>query len=288
MAACTEPEESRSLAPGLFRRGRKVRSGRELAVELLFRPLAHLVVLALAPLRASPPLVVGANAVAGFLAAVAIARGQLVGAALLLQLKTVLDNADGQLARATGRATALGRYLDTEADLAVNVAVFAALAYETGSPVLALLGLGALTLVLGAAYNEDVLYRRARAEVVETQPSVESEGALAGALAAVYRVVFAPQDRVLQGIAGRRLERIVSGEAESERRERAVLAYFDDPTSTVLANVGGLSTQLAVLGLCLALGEPKLYLWLVLACAAALPLLQVRRELLAHRALARR
>ena len=33
---------------------------------------------------------------------------------LLLQLKTLLDNADGQLARVTGRVTLVGRYLDTD------------------------------------------------------------------------------------------------------------------------------------------------------------------------------
>ena len=51
---------------------------------------------------------------------------------VLLQLKTVLDNADGQLARASGRVTLTGRYLDTEADLVVNAALFAALGYVTG------------------------------------------------------------------------------------------------------------------------------------------------------------
>ncbi len=46
----------------------------------------------------------------------------------------------------------------------------------------------------------------------------------------------------------------------------------------MLANLG-LSTQLVLLGACLALGVPELYLWLVLAMLVLLPLLQVRREL---------
>jgi phosphatidylglycerophosphate synthase len=282
MAACSEPEESRSFSSGLFRRSRKSRARPELLVDAVYRPLAHLLVLVLVPLRVAPPLVVVANAIAGFAAAVAIARGQLVAGALLLQLKTVLDNADGQLARATSRTSALGRYLDTEADLAVNVAVFAALAYETAQPVLAVAGLAALTLVLGVDFNEEVLHRRARGETVETEPSGASEGPLALALARVYALVFAPQDRALQGLARRRLDRIVAGVSEPERRRRATLAYHDDVTATVLANLG-LSTQLAALGVCLALGRPELYLWLVLVCAALLPLLQLRRELLARR-----
>ena len=83
----------------------------------------------LARIGVAPPVVVVANAATGLFAALAIVRGELLVAALLLQLKTLLDNSDGQLARVTGRVTLAGRYLDTEADLVVNVALFAALAH---------------------------------------------------------------------------------------------------------------------------------------------------------------
>ena len=46
----------------------------------------------------------------------------------------------------------------------------------------------------------------------------------------------------------------------------------------MLANLG-LSTQLFVLGACLVVGVPDLYLWLVLASVTLLPVLQLRREL---------
>jgi hypothetical protein len=52
----------------------------------------------------------------------------------------------------------------------------------------------------------------------------------------------------------------------------------------VLANLG-LSTQLVLLGVCLVLEAPGLYLWLVVGSVALLPLLQLRRERLARRAL---
>jgi phosphatidylglycerophosphate synthase len=285
MVATPEPDETRlaavTAAPVHTRR-----RGREVLAEAVFRPLASLVVRALAPLRVSPVAVVLANTLAGLAAAAALARGQLVGAALLLQLKTVLDNADGRLARETGRTTALGRYLDTEADLLVNVALFAALAHETGSPLLALLALLTLTFVLSADFNEDVLHRRARGELLVTEPSAAGEGAVARALGRVYRVVFAPQDDLLQGLARRRLDRVLSGVADPDARSRVTLAYFDGVTATVLANFG-LSTQLAVLGVCLALGAPAVYLWIVVGCAAALPVLQLRRELVARRVLQR-
>jgi phosphatidylglycerophosphate synthase len=121
------------------------RGGRELVLELVFRPLASLLARLLLRTRVSPLAVVLANAVAGLLAAAVLARGELVTAALLLQLKTLLDNADGRLARMSGRVTLVGRYLDTEADLVVNAALFAALAHVTGQPWLALVAFLALT-----------------------------------------------------------------------------------------------------------------------------------------------
>ena len=51
---------------------------------------------------------------------------------------------------------------------------------------------------------------------------------------------------------------------------------------TVLANLG-LTTQLAVLGVCLALGAPVVYLWLVLACLLVLAALHVRAEVRVRR-----
>lgn len=284
MSATCEPEEP-PLASTSIVDGHKQRSRPELLVDAVFGPLAHLVVRALVPLRVSPTTVALANAVAGLAAAVAISRGQLLAAAALLQLKTVLDNADGRLARVSGRAGVLGRYLDTEADLVVNVAVFAALANETGSPILALAALIALTLVLSVGFNEDALYRRARGETVVTEPSADSEGLVARALARFYRVVFSPQDRALQALSTRRLAHLLAGATEPNRRYRATLAYHDRFSSAVRANLG-LSTQLAVLGVCLALGAPVVYLWLVLACVALFVPLQLRRERAARRALA--
>ncbi len=284
MAASSEPERvSSASVPTASSRWRRARP--ELVVELFFRPLAGVLVGLLLPLRVPPPAVVFANGVAGLAAAYLVVREQWLGAALLLQLKTLLDNADGQLARRSGRTSAFGRYLDTEVDLLVNVALVATLGYVTGAWALAVAALFALTFVLSVDFNEDALHRRAHGQKVVTQPSTEGELRPACWLAGVYRVVFAPQDRVLQGFATRRLERALAGVADPTLRARALLAYYDGFTSAVLANLG-LSTQLAVLGLCLALSTPESYLWFALACAAVPPLLQIRRELLVRRLLA--
>jgi phosphatidylglycerophosphate synthase len=249
---------------------RKPRHGRELLCEHVFRPAAHLLVLVLAPLRVPPPAVVLAAGATGLLAAGLIGSGAFVAAAVLLQLKTVLDNADGQLARRTGQVTVLGRYLDSESDLVVDAALFAGIGWATGRWVLAAAAFACLTLALGANYNVERLYRRERGEPAEAMPAATG---LAGLLARFYAAVYAPQDRLVERFVARRLR---------GRSAAARLAYHDRATVTVLANFG-LSTQLAALGVCLAAGAPAAYAWVAIGCAIALVPLAFRRELLLRR-----
>lgn len=255
----------------LFERSVKRRPATELLCEYMFRPAAQLVVLVLRPLRVAPPAVVLANAACGLGAAVAIARGHLVTGALLLQAKTVLDNADGQLARATERTSVLGRYLDSESDLLVNAAVCAALGSATGRPFLALAAFLVLTLVLSLDFNLERLYRRERGD--ERDPSPPAHG-LAGLLARVYAVVYGTQDRVIEAFVEWRLTRLGGG-------PQARLAYHDRAGLALLANFG-LSTQLAALGVCLAAGAPAVYCWIVIGCGITLVPLFIRRELRAR------
>ena len=77
-----------------------------------------------------------------------------------------------------------------------------------------------------------------------------------GLLARVYAAVYAPQDRLVERLLPR----------PSGRR-----------TLTLVANLG-LSTQLAVLGVCLLAGAPEAYLWFCLACLAAVAPLALRRR----------
>lgn len=251
----------------LFQRSRKPTPAREVLCDYVYRPLAHVVVLLLLPLRVAPPVVVLAATATGLGAASAIATGHFVLAALVLQAKTVLDNADGQLARASGRVSILGRYLDSESDLVVNAALFAALAYSTGEYRLAAISFVVVTLVLSVDFNLTLLYRRERGEDVEPMPDGDGFARL---LARIYRVVYAPHDRLIARFVEWRLARL-GADARARR------AYHDRATLAVLANFG-LSTQLAVLGLLLVAGQPAAYLWLVLACGAALVPLALRRE----------
>ena len=255
----------------LYQRSVKQRPIREYVCEYVFRPAAQVVVVALLPLRVPPPAVVLANAACGLAGAAAIVRGNLVAGALLLQAKTLLDNADGQLARAGGRTSVLGRYLDSESDLLVNAAVLAAIGYWTNQPLLAAVAFCALTLVLSVDFNLERLYRRERG--YERDPSPPATDPVARALERAYGLVYAPQDRAIEGLVERRL-RGASAEAR--------LAYHDRATLSVLANMG-LTTQLAALGVCLALGHPAVYCWFAVGCGVLLVPLFLRRDLLARR-----
>jgi phosphatidylglycerophosphate synthase len=220
--------------------------------ERVFRPAAHPLVLLFARLRVPPPLVVAAAGVAGLAAAVELGRGSLLAAALLVQLKTVLDNADGQLARLTARTSVFGRYLDSEVDLLVNAALFAALAWTTARPALALAGFLAVTSVLSLNFNAERLSRAAVAEP-------EAGGGATAVLRRLYGLVYAPQDRLAESLVARRP------------------ALTSPSAVSLLANLG-MSTQLAAFGLLMALGHPLAFAWLALAQAAVIALALVPRR----------
>ena len=210
---------------------RKARLRQEALCEVVFRPLAHLVVLVLAPLRVPPAAVVVASAAFGIAGAVELARGHLVVAALLGQAKTVFDNADGQLARLTGRVTTFGRYLDSECDLLVDAALFAGLGWYTGRPIAAAAGFIALTAVLSVNFNVERLARDA--------PAVWD----ASVLGRIYGLLYGWQDRL----------------AERFLHDRPALG-----TVGALAQLG-MSSQLAAFGVCIVIGRPLVYVWLLLA-----------------------
>jgi len=231
-------------------RSRKRRNGYEIVCEAVFRPLAHPLVLVLARLRVPPPVVVVAAGVVGIVGAVELSRGSLVVAAILIQLKTLLDNADGQLARLTGKTSAFGRYLDSEVDLVVNAALFAAIGRHAGQPLSGLVGFVALTSVLSLNFNAARLSQAASAEP-------DDGGRPTAWLRAVYRVVYRPQDRLAEWIVARRP------------------ALTSPRWVSVLANLG-MSTQLAVLGVCLLFGAPLVFAFiavgeLVVVTLALLP-----------------
>jgi len=230
----------------------------------LVQPLAHRCVRALARTRVEPHHVVLAHSAVGLAGAWLLAgegAGRLLAAAALLQVKTLLDNVDGGLARATGRVTLLGRYLDTLMDLLVNVALFAALTRH-GPSWAAWTALVTLTLVLSTEYNAMRRHLEEHGEAPDAAPPPGAPPGVIALLAGAYRAVLAPQDRLLRALDAR-LFALAAGvpwaAADSATRRR----WADRFSVDALVNLG-LSTQLLALGLCAALGKPYAYVVLVL------------------------
>ncbi len=226
--------EAPRLADGL-----KPLPAEEALNRFVFRPLGHGVVRLLwrTPLR--PEHLVLAHGLLGLLAAVLLARGADLSAAVLLQLVTVLDNADGQLARARGQVSLLGRYLDSEVDLLVHAALFVALYLRTGAAAAALLGFAAMTFVLSLDHNLQALASGPLLREPGPRPGLEAF------LARVYDLLFGWQDRAIRA---------------AERRLEAWLGEDAPPRWLLVlpANLGR-TTQFALLGLALLLGRPSAF-----------------------------
>jgi archaetidylinositol phosphate synthase len=235
---------------------RKARPGREWASERVFRPAAQQLIGPLARWGVNPAHLVLFHTALGLYAAHSIRRGGWLTPALLLQVKTVLDAADGQLARATGQTTETGRYLDTEMDLVVNAALNVALVGRWGLPLTLL-----QSLILSVDYLWERDYRAARGEEFRAAPAQSGDNPhLLAALKAVYAAYFVPQEKLLGAVFQRRL-RARTGQPPTQAQQ---VAYTPQPITGIAANLG-LSTQSLALGVCLLLGRPRLY-------AASLPL----------------
>ncbi|MDB5045894.1 MAG: CDP-alcohol phosphatidyltransferase, partial [Deinococcus sp.] len=241
----------------------------EWASELVFRPRAQRLIVPFARRGVNPAHLVLFHTALGLYAAHSIRHGGRLTPALLLQVKTVLDNLDGQLARATGQTTETGRYLDTEMDLVVNAALNLALVGRWGIPLTIL-----QSLILTVDYLWERDYRAARSEEFRAAPAQTGDDPrVLAALKAVYAAYFVPQERLLGAVFERRLVARTGQTPTSAQR----VSYTPQIITGVAANLG-LSTQLLGLGACLLLGRPRLYPASLLVQAALLVGLQLWRE----------
>jgi phosphatidylglycerophosphate synthase len=243
------------------------------------RPAARWLVRLLLPTPITSLHVTWAFTLAGLGAALLLAAGRLYWlAALLLLVKSGLDAADGALARARGRPSRVGRFLDSLCDFAVNVAVYAGIAAgayaRTGQPLVFLLALIALVcgLLQVSLFNHYYVRYRAQSAGDRTSQVAEREPAgypwdnprLVAALHRAYLAIYGWQDALVAW-----LDQRLAGRAQPPLR----------PSFMTAVSVLGLGTQLAVLAACALLGRPVWALWAVVAIfnLYALVLLAYRR-----------
>lgn len=113
----------------------------------------------LARLRATPTFMTALGLVIVVVGSVMIATGRLRSGGIVVAAGSLLDGLDGAVARATGRVTQKGAFLDSVFDRLGEVAAFAALAFARAGEARELL---LIVVALGGAVL--VPYLRARAE----------------------------------------------------------------------------------------------------------------------------
>jgi phosphatidylglycerophosphate synthase len=222
--------------------------------------------------------VVLTHAVLGFIAAFLLfANSDLWLAAILLQLKTLLDNMDGGLARATHQITQMGRYFDTSMDFLVNIALFIALS-NYGLVWLCWLAFVLLTLMLSLDFNAERLYKQAHfPQINETSPPIGAPQTIYRFFKGIYTLLFAPQDKLIET-----LDKLIFKQITHQDYQASVIetqrVWSDLFSTATLVNLG-LSTQMFILGLCLILGHPYWYIYSILFQAVYVMVIQIIRAL---------
>jgi phosphatidylglycerophosphate synthase len=120
-----------------YKRSLKFPPSEEILDLLFYRPVAFVLVKAIAPTPVTPNQLTMASLAAGLATAAAFASGTragLIWGAFLYALANVLDCADGQLARLQKSGTLLGRVVDGAADYLSGIAVFIGLGIGFVSP----------------------------------------------------------------------------------------------------------------------------------------------------------
>src|SRR3989339_1041317 len=144
------------MAPYEYKNTLKSSLSDELINTYLLRPVAGFIVSLLYKTSVTPNQVTVASTVAGLIAAAIYLNNEALTTAvagLMVTVKDVLDSADGQLARAKGQYTRIGRFLDSTGDFVVDLALFGALGWilyrstgDTWMLMLAAMGLFGITL----------------------------------------------------------------------------------------------------------------------------------------------
>lgn len=135
----------------------------------LFDPVARF----LADLGISPTSITVAGLVFSTLAGIALARGQLLGAAILVIVGGICDMTDGAVARAGDGATRTGAFLDSTLDrYSELVVLLGALMYYISGPGVVPEPVTAAVIFIALGGSLLVSYTRARAEAIGVECQV--------------------------------------------------------------------------------------------------------------------
>jgi len=220
------------------------------------RPVALWLVRMLLPTPITPIHLTWAFTGAGAAAALLFALNRwLPLAGLLLLIKSMLDAADGSLARARGRPSRVGRFLDSVCDFAVTGMVFGGIAIGAGGPTVWLLAALATVSATLQCSVFSYYYVRYRTQTGGDRTSQVDEREARGyewdhpialrVTHTLYRLIYSWQDVLMD-----RLDRWVAPPGTQLT-----------PSFLTATTVLGLGAQLLVTAVCAALGQPVWALW---------------------------
>ncbi len=238
------------------------------------RPIAIRIAQALLKTRFTPVHVTLAFVASGLLAIYCILNQYYVGAVFFLIVKSILDAADGELARLKNRPSYTGRFLDSVSDIILNLLIVLSIWYVTGGSVwLAILAFAGLELQ-GTLYNYYYAILRSRFQGDTTSRIFETEIPVAYAgeqqrhvtlLFRLYQFCYGGFDRVIYALD----------------RDACKAKSFPKWLMTAVSTFG-LGFQLLLIGLMLVLGLDSYILPFFLAYSSFILVFIGLRRLINH------
>jgi len=236
----------------------------------LLRPAAAVIVWILYPTPVTPNMVTVAAVIVGCTAGWFYSQGAAettAAAGALILLKDILDDADGQLARAKQLYSRRGRFLDSIGDFVVDLCVFGGIGwsvyqaeYGLSGLLLAFIGFTGITLRVSyhVFYQVSFLHLENRYglnRIVEEVRDEDREGdRIAYVLQRIFGVIYTWQDRMMLGLDGW----CRGGNVP----DTLLPTWYGDRLGLRLSGLTGFGTEITLLAVCSWFNAVEAYLWL--------------------------
>lgn len=176
------------------------------------RPIARLFANSLKNTAVTPLHVTFCFLAAGLLAAFYIFSERYLLAGICLVVKSILDAADGELARAKQKPSLIGRFLDSILDLLLNLLILTSICLITNGSLLVLAAAFFSIQLQGTVFNYYYTILRNRSEGGDTTSRIEERGApqalhgesqkMVNFLFAIYRLLYGIFDEIMLALDG--------------------------------------------------------------------------------------
>ncbi|MBI5215998.1 MAG: CDP-alcohol phosphatidyltransferase family protein [Ignavibacteriae bacterium] len=233
----------------------------------LLRPLAAMFVWLIYPTAITPNQVTLLAIVVGFASAYTYTFNTptaIANAGLLVVAKDIIDDADGQLARAKQMYSRRGRFLDSIGDFVVDVAIFSAITFvvyrsepSLGTILLGLLSLAGITLRVSyhVFYQVSFLHLEERYKLNRITEEITEEDRrgdqIAFRLQQLFVLIYGWQDRLMY-----KLDAWCRGNISSNEE---LQRWYCDKFGLRLSGLLGFGTELTLLGVCSLFNQLYLY-----------------------------